>query len=216
MSSEYDRLVEADKAGKGCRQILMKRPIMVAAASLDPLEAAPTSKIPAGTPLAPVPATGFHKPIRRALCTGSCTTGEKVINMTDNTMFQVGDVVGVVAAATPALAAAVAIGTIASKIAATSITLVANAASAVTSGDQIEVMENVTVLTMGDAVILEHSVDLRGADGVAVDRGAVGVIAGQIARANLNYNVSLGITVTRLKEELRMIDLVNTVAGVVT
>jgi hypothetical protein len=209
-------LAETEVAGITPEPILIERAIQIAAASLDPLGAAATSVIPAGTPMAPVPASGKYKPIRRALCTAGCTTGEKVIAMTDNTMFAVGDVVGVVAAATPLLAAAVAIGTIASKIAATSITLVANAASAVTSGDQIEVMENVTVLTMGDAVILKEAVDLRGADGVAVDTGSVGVKAGSIAKAQLNYNVSLGITGTRLAAELPLMDLRNTVAGVVT
>ena len=216
MATKYDRLAETEVAGITPEPILIERAIQIDAASLDPLAAAPTSTLPAGTPMAPVPATGKYKPIRRTLADHGCTTGETEVGCAETTMFAVGDVVGVVAAATPLLAAAISIGTILTIQAGVGITLAANAASAVTSGDQIEVIENVTVLTMGDAVILKEMVDLRDAAGTAKDTGSVGVKAGSIAKAQLNYNTALGITGTRLAAELPLMYLRNTVAGVVT
>jgi hypothetical protein len=212
MSTEYDLLTESEKVGLGFRAIGLRRSIIVAAASLDPLGTAPTSVIPIGTPMGAVPASGFYKPIRRTLADHACADSEKEIGCVETTMFAAGDVVVVKAAATP-LAAAAALGTIATIQAGVGITLVANATTAVTSGDIIEVSENAL---MEDAVILEHTVDLRGADGVAVDTGAVGVRSGQIAKAALNYNTAKGISITRLKFEMDyLMDFVNASYGTV-
>ena len=79
MSTEWDLLTESAKEGIGFRHIDLKRAIIVAAASLDPLAAAPTNVIPAGTPMGAVPASGFFKPIRRTLANGGCTTGQTTV-----------------------------------------------------------------------------------------------------------------------------------------
>lgn len=210
MATEYDRTYEDSKPGRG-GVVLMRRSITVDAASLDPLAAAPTSVIPAGTPLAPVPSTGKYKPIRRTLADGACTTSAAEVPVAETTMFAVGDVVTVGAKATPT-AAASALGTIASITDGVSITLGANAANAVTSGDIIEVAENAL---KPDAVILDAPLDLRGTDGTAVDRGAFGMVAGMIDKSSLNVSASKGIALTRLAYELPLVYLANASAGTV-
>jgi len=211
MSSIYDQITQTNKPKKGLSEILMRRSIVVAAASLDPLGVAVTSVIPRGTPMAPVPATGLYKPLRMTLADAACTTGEKVIGVTDTTMFAVGDVVTVKAAATPTAAAA-ASGTIESISAGVSITLAANSTTAVTSGDIIQVAENDL---KSDTVILAEDVDLRNAEGTAVDTPAVGVIVGQIRKADLNFNTAKGISITRLAAICPLIDFINASAGTV-
>ena len=162
--------------------------------------------------MAPVPASGLYKPLRMTLADAACATTEKVIGVTDTTMFAVGDVVTVKAKATPTAAAA-ASGTIESIDPGVSITLAANSTTAVADGDIIQVAENDL---KPDTVILAEDVDLRNAAGTAVDTPAVGVIAGQIAKANLNFNTAKGISITRLDFIMNYkIDFVNASAGTV-
>jgi hypothetical protein len=190
--------------------VTLKRAVVMAAASVDPLAAATTGIIPAETPIAPVPASGLFKPIRRTLADGGCTTSQASVPVTDTSMFAVGDVITVKAQATP-LAAAAACGTISSIVAGVSLELTGNSTTAVTSGDIIEVAENAL---KEDACILLHDVDLRNASGTAVDTGAQAMIAGQIAKGALNYNTAKGISITRLRAEM-LIDFVNVSAGTV-
>lgn len=209
MSTQFDRLTEDSKYKRGFTQVLLRKSIVVAAASLDPLAVSPTSVIPRGTPMAPVPATGLYKPVRMTLADAACTTGETVIGVTDTTMFAVGDVVTVKALATPTAAAAAA-GTIESISAGVSITLAANSTTAVAIGDIIQVAENDL---KADAVILEEDIDLRGADGTAVDTVANGVIAGAIDKSACNFNTAKGITFTRLAYMCPLIYFANVKAG---
>lgn len=210
MATEFDRNYEDHKPGRG-GVALLRRPIVVDAASLDPLAVAPTSVLPAGTPLGAVPSSGKYKPIRRTLADGACTTSAATVPVAETTMFAVGDVVAVVPAATPTVAAS-ALGTIASIVDGTSITLGANATTAVTSGDIIEVAENAL---KPDAVILDVALDLRGNDGTAVDRGASGMVVGMIDKSALNASASKGIVLTRLAAEVSHVYLANASAGTV-
>jgi hypothetical protein len=207
----YDRVSESNDPGPGPLAVLLKRGVVMAAASLDPLATAVTSILPAGTPIAPVPASGLYKPIRRTLANGGCTTSQASVPVTDTTMFAAGDVITRVAAATPG-AAAVAVGTISSIVDGVSLELTGNASNAVTSGDIIQVAENDL---KEDACILLHDVDLRNASGTAVDTGAQAMVSGQIAKSALNFNTAKGISITRLRAELPMIDFVNATAGTV-
>jgi len=213
MASKFDGITENSKFKAGPTEILAKRSIMVAAASLDPLGVSPTGVIPKGTPMGAIPASGFYKPIRRTIADHACTTGEKEIGCIETTMFAVGDVVTVVPAATPTVAAS-ALGTIDTIQAGVGITLVGNSTTAVTAGDIIQVAENDR---QTDACILIEDVDLRNGEGTAVDTPAVGMTMGQIAKAVLNFNCATakGISITRLAFEIPLVDFVNAVAGVV-
>jgi len=209
MASQYEHVTDQDKPTAGFSAILMKRSFVIDADSRDPLGTSPEERIPAMTPMAPV-SGGKYKPIRRTLADGGCLTNAKVVPVTETTMFAAGDVVRVVAQADPT-AASSELGTIDTISAGVSITLVANAVTAVVSGDIIEVAENAEA---ADAVILLSDVDLRNADGDAVDHGAVGVIAGQCREAALNYCTAAGIALSRLQtEELPEIDFVPATAG---
>jgi hypothetical protein len=216
MATIWDHVSENWKDGVGFREMLLKRSGVILAASLDPLAVAPTSEIPAGTVLAPVPATGKYKPVRMTLADNGCTTGQSSVPVVETSMFAVGDVIVVVAQATPGLTVPLAVGTIASIVAGVSLELTGNATTAVVSGDIVEVAENTVLAAWKDTVVLEATVDLRNAAGTAVDSGGIGVIAGQIAKSALNFNIALGITVTRLQAMMPLMDFVNTVAGVVT
>jgi len=207
----YDRVSESNDPGPAPMAILLKRSVVLAAASVDPLAAATTGIIPRGTPIAPVPATGLYKPIRRTLADGGCTTGQTTVPVTDTSMFAAGDVITVKAAATPLVAAA-ALGTITSISAGVSLELTGNATTGVTTGDIIEVAENAL---KEDACILLHDVDLRNAIGTAVDTGAQAMIAGQYPKSALNYNTAKGISITRLRAEMPLMDFVNAQAGTV-
>lgn len=208
MASEFDIVSETTLPKPGLAAVLLKQPVILDAASLDPRAAATTSVIPRGTPIAPS-SGGKYKPIRRTLSDGTCSTGAKVVPVVETTMFAVGDVVEVVDLANPNGNGS-ALGTIASIIAGVSITLVANATTAVASGDIIEVAENAHML---GTLILESDVDLRNAAMTAVDTGASGVSAGQMYEASLNYNDAGGITLTRLRDELRMMNFIPETAG---
>ena len=208
MASEFDIVSETTLPKPGLAAVLLKQPVILDAESRDPQAAATTSVIPRGTPIAPS-SGGKYKPIRRTLSDGTCSTGAKVVPVVETTMFAVGDVVEVVDLANPNGNGS-ALGTIASIIAGVSITLVANATTAVASGDIIEVAENAHKL---GTLILESDVDLRNAQMTAVDTGASGVSAGQMYEASLNYNDAGGITLTRLRDELRMMNFIPATAG---
>ncbi len=210
MATQWDKSSEASKVGPGI-SARERRSIVIAAASLDPLGTSPTSVLRAGTPMAPV-SGGKYKPLRMTLADGAYTGANKVIPVTDTTMFAVGDVIVVVPQANPTGAAS-ALGTIESISAGTSVTLVDAATTAVASGDIIAVSETDDAR---DTVILESNVDLRNEDGTAVDKGAVGVSAGQMAFAAVRMNTAKGITLTRLEAILNgMIDFVPATAGLV-
>ena len=213
MATEWDSTSESWKDGKGFREILMRRSGVVLAASFDPLAVAPVYAIPKGTPLAPVPGSGKLKPVRMTLADGGCTTGQSSVPVTDTSMFAIGDVIVRVLAATPTVVG-VAVGTIATIVDGVSLELTGNATNAVTSGDIIEVAENMVVASWPDMVILQETLDLRGPAGTAVDKGAVGVIAGQISLAALNFNTAGGICYTRLRACMGHMDFVNAVYGV--
>jgi hypothetical protein len=208
MATEFDMVREATTPKPGMALALFKRPILIDAAALDPQAVATTHVIPRGTPMAPS-SGGKYKPIRRTLSDGTCSTGAKVVPVVETTMFAAGDVVEVVDLNNPNGAGST-LGTIDTISAGVSITLVANAATAVASGDIIEVAENAHMV---GAVILETDVDLRDPEGTAVDKQASGVSCGQMQEASLNYNDAAGISLTRLRFELPMVDIIPTTYG---
>jgi len=208
MATEFDMVRETTTPKPGMALALFKRPILIDAAALDPQAVATTHVIPRGTPMAPS-SGGKYKPIRRTLSDGTCSTGAKVVPVVETTMFAAGDVVEVVDLNNPNGAGST-LGTIDTISAGVSITLVANAATAVASGDIIEVAENAHMV---GAVILETDVDLRNPEGTAVDKQASGVSCGQMQEASLNYNDAAGISLTRLRFELPMVDIIPTTYG---
>jgi len=210
MASQYDHVTDQDKPTAGFSAILMKRSFVIDADSRDPLGTSPEERIPAMTPMAEISGGGGkYAPIRRTLADGGCLTNAKVVPVTETTMFAVGDVVRVVAQADPT-AASDELGTIDSISDGVSITLEANAVTAVVSGDIIEVAENALAER---AVILREDVDVRNKEGTAVDSGGVGVIGAQLRESALNYCTAGGICLTRLRYELDQMDIVPATVG---
>ena len=148
------------------------------------------------------------KPISMTLADGAATTtGNKVIPVAETTMFAVGDRVGVAAQATP-YAALTLCGTIASISNGVSITLAADNAQAVVSGDIVGTMINdpCAVLhsgylykgNMGTNMEMRWFINSSTASIGTADLPASMVYHGLISESNIWLNTARGITIARL------------------
>ena len=220
MPSQYDSIRIDEKMGGSFRHHLDEISWIMDGSSVDPLGRTPVAVISAGTPCAPVPATGKMKPIRYTLATAitvdSGSGGSDEVQVADPAMFQVGDVIGVVPQAEP-WNSATQLGTIAS-IDGSILTLAEVAAAGVAEGDIIVATENDGV---ADGCILFQMVSLynqllgiaAGTPPVTVDTPGTFVARGDIDESQLTFNSVLGVTVTRLRMMLPNMYIVPPVAG---
>lgn len=214
MGSVYDILTVNTKGNfiAGFAPDAPKRPIIIDAASRDPLGVATTSTLRAGTPMGQVASGGKWKPVRRTtINTGETASGwNKVLGVTETTMFAVGDTVQLVNVATPAAATNVNLGAIVTIVAGTSITVTNGLSGDLISGEwYVEVTESAGD-TPENCVILGEAVDLLGADAVAVDSPAWGFFSGgPVDKDSINFSAA-GVD-QRLRDALKLVLIVDDV-----
>lgn len=213
MSTAYDHVSINSKAGtiSGFPADAPKRPIVIDAASRDPLAATPTTTLPAGTALGQVTG-GKWKPVRRTLVhTGETASGwDKVLGVDETTMFAVGDIVQLVNVASPSSATNVNLGAITDIVPGTSITVTNGLSGDLVAHEwYVEVTESAGD-TKETCVVLSEAVDLLGADGVAVDTPANGYFSGGPIDAD-SINFSAAGPDARLKTALALCLIVDDV-----
>ena len=182
-------------------------PTFIDYTAADPLGAYPVLVLRKGTVISPIVSagisTGKYKQLVMANASAGCTAGQTAVQVSEigaytdpngvasRTMFAAGDVIGVVPQATP-FAAASALGTV-SSISGTTITLVANAATAVTSGDII-VLIATDPLSNGakqnDTRVLDCDVDHRNPVGLGMDMGVDAAVTGKAFASALRWAAS--------------------------
>lgn len=222
MPYRVSKTSKTDEAGV-FEAVLDRRNIIISGTALDPLDTGAVSKytIPAGTPLAPVPATKKYLPIRRTLA-AAAVNNDTTVTVDCAKPFQGCEGLGI--RFYSALSATSTLRTISSVNTSTNV-IVLTAAATIVDDDYIEACLNgahgnsdsASATQIPDAVILEHAVEVLAADGATTyDTPAVGVFRGSIRRDRVNGpGIGSGGTTfdQLLKNQLPNIDFLPTSAG---